>query len=879
MLLNLTKQSKERILVDAVTETGSPLVVPKIVHRYKEKDIRWLANLNPASWTVPEVNLLLMSLCEDDSKSERAIELDISEKDFVKLFDNYKKKEEPQPEQQFGLTEDNPFVLHVRGLNQLKKYAEAYSDVDPGECLKRAFTNTPEKTSEPIIEWSDVRFLCCLDIDYHNLPMDNRPTIRALRKIIDRIKCQPFCWHPSHGNGAKLYYVYKPGFQADELASIAGLQWTQEDGQATFDLTKSTRHPHFPRLRDFRAPPCSKDHDIYYVFGSSDVTYLKRILTSEIEQTEIDAVLQEKGWRLGQMLPHSECLIQPSNSHKENVFVGETGLYCHHCASKGLGFGDRPGYYSYARMIGGSDNRMLTMVRNFVHLDHARVVLQNLYPTVAEKTLTTIYKCLLKIVHSYDDPRIPRAMTAGKGYVRSNGEWRTLDGSASVEKGLAAFVNSLPCTMIPTDKGFAKNVSAITALSNTGNLDQYGYQSITFIRGCRIYGQFLPYGNDEIIRTVVRREFDNCKPNYESITQRMPIKEAWSLIESEFPGIDRSYLQLLICAKGSSEGRLAQCPFLLVTGPSSAGKSTTVHIAAGICGDKADEPTYSPFPDRFRQNLMESAANSEFVVINEVFKEAMRMRLSPTQALDPMLTLTEDSRSHKMYVGPKAFGRLPIFVLTDINIPQEVKEDVQLARRFTFYQLRNRINWSDTLISRGIRPHQIRLLSSEHSRACNSILSDIIDTHFRRRRSLAEIAKDLGIQSLEHHSEAVHDTSKQLCYFYKAVCEAPLHNYEKDKRDFPSVDGWRRIDRISDSPLRELWEELCDDTSSHAGWTSSRKVDSQDWQKITGVTDFPIECQVRIRKHCIYVRFASTESVRQPKWINGMSVKYTDRKG
>lgn len=135
----------------------------------------------------------------------------------------------------------------------------------------------------------------------------------------------------------------------------------------------------------------------------------------------------------------------------------------------------------------------------------------------------------------------------------------------------------------------------------------------------------------------------------------------------------------MIAAKGASEGRLAQCPFLIITGVSSAGKSTTVHTAAEVCGDKADEPIFYPDVQRFRGSLMDAAKTRGFVCVNEVFKMSDRAKLAPTQALDPTLSLTEDSRSHVLYVGSVPFRRLPVFVLTDINCSAEIMQDFQLA--------------------------------------------------------------------------------------------------------------------------------------------------------------------------------------------------------
>lgn len=875
MLLSIHKKTADRFAVEAYDESNAIVGTPRIIHRYKDKDVKWLASLNPQEWTLSEVNNILFELSEE-GESERAFEIDTSRDEFELLYEGRADEVNTDNVKPATITTEQPFTLMLRGLHQLKKQGRTFSNVEPGETLKQAFHHADPDLVEPLIEWYDTRFLACLDVDYHDTPLAQRPDHEELAKIVGKLKCQPFCWHPSHGRGCKLYFIYKPGYTAEELAAVTGFQWVEVDTRATFDIIKSTRHPCYTRMRDGKAEPAplKLSKEIHFVYGSSDVTYLKRILNSELELTDLENLLAERGWRMGQTLPHSECLIEPSDSKKDNVFVGEAGLYCHRCASRGLGTGDRPGFYPYSKIaLGKTDNRLLQMVRSFTHLEHARIVLENLYPRIPIRTLETIYKCLLKIVHTADDPRIGRAMTAGQGFIRSKGQWVTLDGTSSIAKNIQPFVQTLPCTLIPTDKGFRTNVAVSTALQNTGETERYGYPSVTFIRGCKIYGVHLPYKTDEIIKPVVRKEFARTPPRYVPRMKRMPSAEAWNLLNDVFPGIEPNYVKLLICAKGAAEGRQAQCPFILVNGPSSSGKSTTPHIAAGLCGDKPEEPTFSPFPERYRANLMDAASNTDFVIINEVFKEAARARLAPTQALDPMLTVTEDSRSHKLYIGSVPFGRLPCFILTDITCPQEVLEDVQIARRFVFYQMRKRIFWEKNLIDYGIQPYQFRLISSEHSAAADAILSEVIDQFFTERIPLSEMAKRLEIGSLDSHSNEVDDRTGQLVQFYHAVCNAPSHTDKKYIPRFSPLKGWKKVDRIQQSELCELWEDLCDDAKTTPGYITSRRALAEDWNRILGITDVNIRFEVRALAHCLFVRFVSTDSARNPSWINGQKVK------
>lgn len=890
-VLQFKKVTPQRIVVEVQNE-NCELLLQRPVNRYNRKDVEWLMRLT--EWTLPDANRIIVNFLDGDGEEElyQVTPGPQVEQEIIG------KPAEPDPE-------SIPFFVYVRELTQLRQHALSFRNESSVEAFRTALFDTPGTYTEPIIEWSGTDRLCCLDIDYHST---QAPTKQYIDGIVSRIRPQPYCWHYSHGDGkghgAKLYFSSHPGYSAVELASVAGLQWVELDPRATFDLTRSTRHPGFKRTRDDMKPPVTSMDDIHVTYGSGDVSAVRRLLLSEVESSDVEDYLASRGWRIGLSLPHTECPIDPTEGAKQPVYIGDRGILCLRCRDRGLG-GKVPGFRSYASLIGGKDNRIRTMVKNFVHLEHARIILQNLYPTIPETILDNVYRVMLKIVHSPDDPRINLAMLAGKGFIRITGQWVSVDGTTSLADGTQRYVQSLPAVLIPKEDGYSVNIPALTAFLNAGDLSEYGYQDVSFLRGCKVYGQYLPYPNKEIVKMVCRKEFVDCIPRYLNKSIRMEIEDAWELLEQEFPGINRTYVKLLIAAKGASEGRLAQCPFLMITGVSSAGKSTTVHIAAGICGDKADEPIYHPDPMRFRAALMDGAKQSGFICINEVFKMSANSKLSATQALDPMLSLTEDSRSHVLYVGTVPFGRLPVFVLTDINCPSEVTQDYQLTRRFTFYRLDDSIEWTNSLVTRNIKPHEFRLISPEHNRAADTILSDVIDEFFRKPTPLVEISRQLGIGVAEvdtipmvtpeimvnsDNSSSTENVETpyfeldertelkiRLRKFHKLVCEASPLTGSHAQRYAPHQ-GWRLIERFGGGELLELWNEVC---SGHNGaeWISSRICDAEDWGRLLGFhpTDtigkkwnivFQIAEFTNQGRH-LYVRFRSTDSKKRPCWVNG----------
>lgn len=880
-MLALSKRSNQVVAIEILNDEGEALA-QFTVNRFKPREILKLANV----WKreQPEVLRVVNAVCESESndvvtdefEADGALIESIQRGDAVAAgvvdpTDRAKVKEQSATEQPAAV---QPVVIWVRGLTQLKANGLRFTGDDVPATLRRAFAEplNDSTITEALIEWNDVDRLCCLDIDYHGLDLDARPTCEQLRAVLDRIKPQPLAFHISHGRGAKLYYLSSPGYTARELAAVAGVSWVQIDPRATFDLTSNTRHPCYARTRDDRPAPLDGAHSVEWLHGQSDVSTLRKLLAGELEYDDVKDYLAQKGWEFGAVRPHNECPIAPTNDHKENVFIGERGIMCHRCYARGYGAPGSPGFVPYSVLVGTVDSRLASMVRNFCHFEHASTVLANILPSVPVKILEIVYRVMLKVLHQFDDPRINLAMRAGKGFVRTRGMWVTVDGREVLEDGKAQFVNTLPAVKYVDGSGELKpDTARVVAFLNKGELDEYGYPEVSFIRGTKIYGVHLPYKDNENVKVIVRSEFRTCVPTYVPSSKRMNIADAWGYLENEFPGINRNYVRLLIASKGASEGRLAQCPYLLVSGVSGAGKSTTVQIAAGLCGDRAEEPIYNANVERFRQALMDAARNSGFVCVNEIFKMSRNARLTPTQALDPLLSLTEESRSHVMYIGSVPFGRLPVFVLTDIDFPVEVERDIQLARRFTFFQLPTANNWQDNLVAKNFRPHEFRKLSFDHNAAADAVVSDVIDEFFQTPTPLYKIAEALNCGSLAQASGEMDRSLDALRSFYTLACNGPVATGASATR-YPAAQGWRVVDRACQSPLVEAWEEIADGREPEL-WVRSRVATSIDWARTLKLpADVgPVLCEIKAGKNCssVFVRFRSADNVKAPKWING----------
>lgn len=884
-MIALSKRSNQAVAVEILNDEGEALA-QFTINRFKPREILKLAGV----WkrAQPEVLRAVNAVCEqpDDTTFTDELEIDAALIESIQrgdmtaagVVDPTDRTAASGQSSTAQAPTNHALTLYVRGLTQLKANGLRFVGDDAADVLRRAFVEPLGDSTirEPLIEWSDTERLCCLDVDYHALDVDARPTASELRAVFDRIKPQPLLYHLSHGNGAKLYYLSSPGYTARELAAVAGVSWVTADPRATFDLTHTSRHPCYARTRDARPAPVASVEELSWVYGQSDVSTLRKLLAGELDYEDVRDYLSSRGWEFGAVRPHSECPISPTNDFKENVFVGERGIMCHRCQARGFGAPGSPGFVPYSQLVGTSDNRLASMVRNFCHLEHASIVLANVWPNVPARTLADVYRVMLKVIHQPDDPRIELAMRAGKGFVRTRGMWVTSDGREVLDEGKLQFVNTLPATKFVSraEDSLGKllpDVARVVAFLNKGELDEYGYPDVSFIRGARIYGVHLPYKDCENIKIITRPEFRDCAPTYVPLTKRMPIEEAWNFLENEFAGINRNYVKLLIASKGASEGRLAQCPYLLVSGVSGAGKSTTVQIVAGLCGDRAEEPIYTPNVERFRAALMDAARNSGFVCVNEIFKMSHNARLTPTQALDPLLSLTEESRSHVLYIGSVPFGRLPVFVLTDIDFPPEVERDIQLARRFTFFQLPTANNWQDNLVAKNFRPHELRRLSYEHNAAADAIVSDVIDEFFTTPTPLYKIAESLDCGSLAQASGEMDRVNITLREFYALAINGPRATGPAANR-YPAADGWRLIDRAHQTPLVEAWEELCDGREPDV-WVRSRIATSTDWARVLRLPKEvgPVTCDLKAARNNagVYVRFRSAGAGKRISWVNG----------
>lgn len=692
------------------------------------------------------------------------------------------------------------------------------SSGDALAIISAGLTVDPAQFDDPIITWEGTSDACFLDVDYHHIPESERPRTLRLQFIMSRVQPQPALWFVSRNGGVHALYVKQGNFPADVLAAVASFAYRSHDPTALYDILPHSRLP-------------TAGTPVHTLTPTTDLSAARRFLTAGVEESEIEKWLADRGIERGKAYDHSYCPYEPSAETKGHpVWMGDNGVRCHRCEAKGVLWGSRyPGFFPYSSVIGSHGfNDVATMVRNFTHYTHAEVVL-NAKCRIKGKHARLAYEGMLRLVHG-DDDRIANVFKVGEYLLRGNGEWVTPDRYESIGDCRSTLA-TLPAVCNRAGRPIPERLDLF---DSTVDLSRYGYIPLKPLHGMRIFGEFLGGEGGDLSLVIPPASLHHTlHPRYVPAASRLPLATAWERVETVFPGISREYLQLLIAARGVAEGGTGMPANIICVGPSSTGKSSIALLAASMLGDGCGEAPWTAQIDRFRQAYMEACNRGMFVVVNEIFKNAKQARMPPRAAMDTFLNITPGSMSHKMYVGPVRIGRLPVTILTDTKVPNEIHADLQLGRRFIYVHLMNKREWEESFARNGIgQDCNYRASSPEAAEACNAIVSHVIDTWFRDRPlTLKEIASDLGFTTLEHCNEVIDDPDA-IPNLYAQLLAAPDYT---DTRH--NGRGWKRVEFGDDTLLARAWESVCDGLNSFDSFATSRKVFETDLSTILPVPE------------------------------------------
>ncbi len=785
---------------------------------------------------------------------------------LMKFIDDFKRNGQRTVTHTISLSNVPPITIRLRPRVNTGMLTPLEFNGEPRSIIEKIINDTTFPSHcEPMIEWDDLDTLAMVDLDVLKADVAGYYTHNKMVELLSTFQPLPFAAWVTHGGGLRLAYHSMGGFTALELASVAHLNLSASVVYDRIEIKKQTRHPAYRRT-DGRG--CSTPKFMEQQTDMSIIRRWMRQITSNDD--EVQSWLENNNLEVGKRYPHSCCPVNPSDEGKRDpVMVNEDGIFCHICESQGVSIGGNlPGFFPFGSLLRNTVGSLFAcLVRNVTHWEHAQHVVINKMG-IRGFSAKGVYSAALKCEHGTNDQRIPMAFMAGQNLIRFHHKWATNQGETYTKEvkplidGLPAVYDKMP------DGSLAMNRAKVSTFENPVDLTTYGYPHLTPTFGMSFYG-YHAYQPDRIeipvvlqTSTLAREDMIRYRPKYVHSQHRMSIDDAWAHVELTFPGIYREFITLLIAAKGVAEVATSMPPMVYVAGPTGTSKTTSISVAAAICGDIHTEGTWSTNVERIRQQVINGRDNGTFVSFNEVIKNyqaAKGKMTSSGTALDTALGLTEGSTSHQMYIGPVKLGALPVLVWTDTTLPFQISEDQQLARRLIYVQLLSSVNWQRSINNLGMKIHDYRCVSERNTDACNSIVSHIIDKYFTSSMTFAEIAHDLGY-SLMCESDALTAIRTDLRHFFDLVCKADTVTGSDALRW--KGRGWKKISRSNVSPLAEVWLQLCDEANGGA-FTESRTCSAEDWGKLLGV-DRRIEFQIRPNGNStVAVRFYEGKSQKQ----------------
>jgi hypothetical protein len=681
-----------------------------------------------------------------------------------------------------------------------------------------------------VIEWDELQVCCCFDLDDHQM---------SVATAQDNLRYHSMIWTSMSGEGFHAIYHAAGGYAAIELAAMDAYRLQVKYPDAKIELLPRTR-----------MPPVK-----------SQAIYCEPKPVAEF--TSAGTWLEDKGYKVGQRLAHTDCPVTPSPRSMKNpgppVVLRDHYVHCYICESDGIRMGSKnPGRFPYSVLSGDTRPTQLSLiVDNLTHYGHAK---HSVYVIGIEEPIAkNLYSGLLKCKHGVDDPRIPAVFTAGEpvGLVRQSGYW-TDENGVSLKLGKdSPVLKSLPTAQTIDRRGVPSLCPTnLEWLTHPIDLTRLGYLPVVPLYGIQI----TQFQSTDIRKTYRVRQGVN-PPKYLPQEKRLPELEAWNEIESIFPRINRTAIEALIVGRGCSEARVGLPPMLFFTGNTGVGKTSLTMVAAAICGDSSTPVFLNRERDRFNNAFLAAKSKSGFVFFDEFFKFAKQASLSDVEAMESLtLGMQTNAQAYVIYIGTVPMGDLPFMIWGDTTIPDEVAKHEQVGRRVHHMHLVETLEWEGPLADFGIYEYtNLRSHGSVRLRlALDSILSWVMDRWFTGPPTdFAVVMKELGVKRILD-GELIQAKNELLKEFYAAVCKAPAMKDVSDIKRF-SGPGWKVIrSDAGNDPLFTLFELLQTEEERAARGGKCRALFETPLRKALGKKhEILFEMRTHGRKYAM--RFISTD--------------------
>ncbi|HLX63348.1 MAG TPA: hypothetical protein VKX17_18905 [Planctomycetota bacterium] len=265
------------------------------------------------------------------------------------------------------------FKLHIRGRNMPETTATPIEGDSPFAAIQNALNMAPADLPDEalIMVPKEIDQVAFLDIDYHSLPIDQRPDERDLDAMMNTIlPCGVFAF-ASHGRGLKMIFVRQEGLGAKVLADCAASYAHLVDPRCDTEVSNTCRHPAMPRGEQRCGP-------VRELIPDETIAIIGFFNRFACPPDIADKFRIDNGWQIGQRYGHEKCPIDPTHiSGSPNPIVAlDHGIYCHSCNGR---HGD--GYRSWGQLAGlvaENDNPIYTAARHRAHWNHVQYIFREI---------------------------------------------------------------------------------------------------------------------------------------------------------------------------------------------------------------------------------------------------------------------------------------------------------------------------------------------------------------------------------------------------------------------------------------------------------------------------------------------------------------------
>ena len=668
------------------------------------------------------------------------------------------------------------------------------------------------------LKWDAKEALAILDVDWHDPEQRAKVTDADLDGYMRDLSPAPLFSHRT-SNGFHAGYIAVAGFTAEELASAAAADVSRlplvANTRAGVEVITKTRH--------WNSDHGSKSYPglLHDSVPDTSMRILAELGRSECSDEQRDEVLTEKGWQLGQRLPHEHCPHNPGHaSGRDPVYIGPAGVYCHSCHSRGLPLvpwgkmRQRLGLSTPADMTA---RPIIDAVDAVTHYNHARFILEHFAKSFRPEWRAVLYRSLLKRRHGPDDPRIPLAFVEEWPYVRGTYGWLhkdTLKDFLPKPKSQAFSTFSSACRAVPDEDGMlvAKPSDPLTQ-THAGDGNVPGYYPIIRLPPSPVWWQKRKPPTDRGALYLQPPRAPAGSLTYLSPESRMPLPEAEKKIEERFPGINMDYLALLFVARGFGEGSGGELPVIWATGDSGSGKTSTCYLMEDLWDHTpTDLAQYGASDeDKRKEAWGEAQQEGGFVIFDDFAKgaETSKGKSKLLSIAQWLLQVTAAGRNqyHRCHVGSVKVDVTTPILLTDLKTPSLFVHNQQIGRRVVMVNLGAPVpSWAAQGPIKGWWRK-----SPELRHVAESWYSGMVDAYFKEEErtppdTFLSLARELGFGTLSEMAseERVEIRDRLMRNLFYAVASAkhnPTHDQSYGR-------GYHPLALQGKSALSRAMEEL-----------------------------------------------------------------------